>query len=261
MFLRYVCIAVLFLLALPAAVRAQFTFTTNQITGALIITGYTGPGGTVTIPNYYTNNAPLNVIGNSAFANCTNLTAIALSSSITSIGALAFSNCINLKAAYFSSNAPPDVGNAFYGDTNAVVYYQSGTTNWGPMFGGAPTMAETPLSDFESLNNGGYSIIEGYAGTNSAVVIPASDNFGPDNLGQDYCGQFEADTLADSPAPRIWNELIGLLPRDKSRGYISAAPYGAFDQACCASHELRKHGVPTLPAVLLRTARRESIRY
>ena len=33
-------------LAFPVAVQAQFTFTTNS--GAITITGYTGPGGAVT---------------------------------------------------------------------------------------------------------------------------------------------------------------------------------------------------------------------
>ena len=40
----------LLLLMLPAAVQAQdFTYTTNN--GAITITGYTGPGGAVTIPD------------------------------------------------------------------------------------------------------------------------------------------------------------------------------------------------------------------
>ena len=40
------------LLALPAAVQAQFTYTTNK--GTITITGYTGPGGGVTIPSTIT---------------------------------------------------------------------------------------------------------------------------------------------------------------------------------------------------------------
>jgi hypothetical protein len=39
-------LAVMLLLAFPVAVQAQFTFTTNS--GAITITGYTGPGGAVT---------------------------------------------------------------------------------------------------------------------------------------------------------------------------------------------------------------------
>ena len=39
----------LLLLALPAAVQAQYTDTTNN--GTITITGYTGSGGAVTIPD------------------------------------------------------------------------------------------------------------------------------------------------------------------------------------------------------------------
>src|ERR1019366_359508 len=42
-------ILLLLLLALPAAVQAQFTYTTNN--GTITITGYTGTGGAVTIPD------------------------------------------------------------------------------------------------------------------------------------------------------------------------------------------------------------------
>jgi len=50
-----VLLRLLLLLALPAAVQAQFTFTTNN--GTITITGYTGPGGDVTIPSW-TNGYP-----------------------------------------------------------------------------------------------------------------------------------------------------------------------------------------------------------
>ena len=39
----------LLLLALPAAVQAQYSYATNN--GTITITGYTGPGGDVTIPD------------------------------------------------------------------------------------------------------------------------------------------------------------------------------------------------------------------
>ncbi len=55
-----VLLPLLLLLALPALVQAQFTFTTNN--GAIAITGYTGPGGDVTIPSW-TNGYPVTSIG------------------------------------------------------------------------------------------------------------------------------------------------------------------------------------------------------
>ena len=47
-------------LALPAAVQAQFTYTTNN--GTITITGYTGSGGAVTIPGTI-NGLPVTSIG------------------------------------------------------------------------------------------------------------------------------------------------------------------------------------------------------
>lgn len=60
------CVLLLLLLVmLPAAVQAQFTFTTNN--GALTITGYTGSGGDVIIPST-TNDLPITSIESFAFA-------------------------------------------------------------------------------------------------------------------------------------------------------------------------------------------------
>src|ERR1035441_4386343 len=57
----------LLLLMLPAVVQAQFNFTTNS--GAITITGYTGPVGAVTIPDTITS-LPVTSIGDNAFQNC-----------------------------------------------------------------------------------------------------------------------------------------------------------------------------------------------
>jgi BspA type Leucine rich repeat region (6 copies) len=72
------------LLMLPAVAQAQFTFTTNN--GAITITGYTGPGGAVTIPST-TNGMSVTSIGNSAFNQCNSLTSVTIPDSVTSIGA------------------------------------------------------------------------------------------------------------------------------------------------------------------------------
>ena len=58
------------LLATPLAANAQFAYTTNN--GTITITGYTGPGGAVTIPATITG-LPVTTIGNYAFYNNTNL--------------------------------------------------------------------------------------------------------------------------------------------------------------------------------------------
>ena len=83
----------MFLLALPAAVQAQFTHTTNN--GTLTITGYDGPSGSVSIPAAI-NGLPVTSIGNKAFGSCTNLTDATIPNSITSLGQGAFYFCSSL---------------------------------------------------------------------------------------------------------------------------------------------------------------------
>jgi len=81
-------LSALLLLALPAAVHAQFTFTTNNNT--LTITRYSGPGGEVIIPDN-TNGMRITGIGNSAFAG-SGITAVTVPPSITNIDDYAFSS-------------------------------------------------------------------------------------------------------------------------------------------------------------------------
>ena len=57
----------LFLLMVPAVVQAQFNYVINN--GAITITGYTGSGGAVTIPDTI-NGLPVTSIGYYAFGGC-----------------------------------------------------------------------------------------------------------------------------------------------------------------------------------------------
>ena len=79
------------LLALPAAVQAQFAFMTNT-DNTITITGYTGPGGDVTIPDTI-NGLLVTRIGTGAFEPCTGLVDITIPNSVTSIGDYAFRGC------------------------------------------------------------------------------------------------------------------------------------------------------------------------
>ena len=60
----------LLLLTLPAVVQAQFTFVTNN--GALTITGYTGPGGAVIIPD------TTNGLDRTSAAQCQHIRAVSM---------------------------------------------------------------------------------------------------------------------------------------------------------------------------------------
>ena len=77
------------LLVLPAPAEAQFAYGITN--GAVTITGYSGPGGAVIIPNAV-NGLPVTNIGDYAFVEC-GLTSITIPNSVTSIGEGAFYAC------------------------------------------------------------------------------------------------------------------------------------------------------------------------
>jgi hypothetical protein len=68
------------LIAAGMTAEAQFTCTTNN--GAITITGYTGSGGAVTIPNVI-DDLPVTDIGTNAFADCS-VTSVTIPNSVTS---------------------------------------------------------------------------------------------------------------------------------------------------------------------------------
>jgi hypothetical protein len=90
---------VVFLIVLPMMVHAQFAFTTNN--GTITITGYSGPGGAVVIPDT-TNGFPVTTIGAYAFEYHSNLTSVSFSANLTAIGEYAFEYCSNLTSVGFS---------------------------------------------------------------------------------------------------------------------------------------------------------------
>jgi hypothetical protein len=97
--------SLLLLLTLPAVMQAQFTYTTNN--GVITITGYTGPGGDVTIPDMI-NGLPVTSIGVRAFLGPFVLTNVTIPNGVTSIGDSAFSYCTGL--------ASVTIGNGVIGD-------------------------------------------------------------------------------------------------------------------------------------------------
>ena len=83
-------------LILPLSVRLfaqDFTYTTNNDT--ITITGYTGPGGMVTIPEVI-DDLPVTSIGDGAFYAFSGLTNLAIPNSVTNIGNWAFYGCTSL---------------------------------------------------------------------------------------------------------------------------------------------------------------------
>src|SRR6185503_8966969 len=85
------------LLSTPLAATAQqsgdFSYSSDGST--ITITGYTGPGGAVTIPNTITG-LPVRIIGASAFQNKANVTSVTIPNSVTAIEYFAFNSCTSL---------------------------------------------------------------------------------------------------------------------------------------------------------------------
>lgn len=132
----------LLVLVLPAVAEAQFNYTTNN--GTITITGYTGPGGDVTIPstiNVDGVDMAVTSIGDWAFSNSASLTSIIIPDSVTSIGSFAFMGCFNLIAVYFEGNAPTLTLPGFNYGTG---YYLPGTTGWGSAPGYPPMALWAP---------------------------------------------------------------------------------------------------------------------
>ena len=169
----------LLLLVLPAAVQAQFNFTTNN--GVITITGYTGTNDNLSIPST-TNGLPVTSIGTQAFNNIPTLISVTIPNSITNFGWTAFNNCTNLLGVYFQGNAPvdffPGAAPVFNGDNNATLYYLQGTTGWKSTFDLLPTTLWNPqvLTQLIYTTNNNAITITGYNGSGGVMAIPITIN-------------------------------------------------------------------------------------
>jgi hypothetical protein len=118
---RTAMLLLLLMLILPAVVQAQFNYTTYN--GAITITGYTGSGGAVTIPDTI-NSLPVTSIGDQAFYNCNSLTSVTIGTSVISIGNKAFWRCRSLTSVTIPDSVTSIGGGAFmacYSLTNVVI--------------------------------------------------------------------------------------------------------------------------------------------
>jgi hypothetical protein len=153
---------------LPTVVWEPFTYSTNN--GTITITGYTGSGSVVAIPNTI-NGVPVTTIDTNALES-SSLASVLIPNSVTNIGDYAFYNCSSLMAIYFQGNAPSlDGSHIFSGDSNVTVYYLPGTTGWGSMFSGLSTVAWV---QFTYTTNNGTITITGYIANGGAVIIPST---------------------------------------------------------------------------------------
>src|SRR5436190_20048474 len=98
------------LLATPAAVQAQFTYTVNYQT--VTITGYTG-GRVVSIPSTI-NGLPVASIGPDAFYK-SSITGVTIPNGVTNIGVAAFQDCTSLSTVTIPDSVTNIGRDAFLG--------------------------------------------------------------------------------------------------------------------------------------------------
>ena len=145
----FIASLIVYVFLLPPAFAAQlgdFTYAVSSDTTAITITGYTGSGGVIVIPDTI-DNKPVAAIGDGAFAGQLSLESILILNSVTVIEDAAFSDCTNLSSAYFSGNAPLMGADVF---TNCAadftVYYTAGSSGFtSPAWEGYPSEFFDPV--------------------------------------------------------------------------------------------------------------------
>ena len=167
----------LVLLITPQAITAQqfgdFTYTSDG--SAIIITGYTGTNGPVTIPDSITG-LPVSAIGENAFYS-SSLTSITIPASVTNIASSAFYKCTGLTGVAIPGSVISIGHSAFYSCTSlASVTITNGVNRIG----------RTAFSYCNSLTSvflpGSVSVLDGApfsSCTNLAAIMmdPANPSF------------------------------------------------------------------------------------
>jgi hypothetical protein len=178
----------LVLLVLPAAVQAQWGYTTNN--GAITITAYTGSGGAVTIPDainglpvtsigagaFYWSDSLFSVtipdsvttIGEAAFEMCGCLTSVRIGNGVTSIGNSAFSACTHLTNVTMGTNVTLIGDQAFWNCTNltSITIPNSVTSVGGDAFAECTNLTSVTIPN-SVTNIGEYA----FDGCTSLTVI------------------------------------------------------------------------------------------
>jgi hypothetical protein len=212
----------LILLSAPLAATAQnyqygdFFFYTDG--SAITITGYTGPGGEVTIPSTIAS-VPVIVIGQGAFQYNTNLTAVTIPDGVTLIAASAFFGCSGLTSVTIPGGVTGIGDNAFYNRTGLTnITILNGIIGNGMFFG---CTSLTNITILGTVTNIGTRAFEDCASLTS-VTIPGSVT----NIGDGvFAGCTTLIAINVDPANAFYSSLDGVL-FDKSQTTFVEFPGG-----------------------------------
>jgi hypothetical protein len=172
---------------------SQAAYTTTN--GTVIIMGYTGPGGWVTIPGTISG-LPVTSIGKAAFNDCMSLTSVTIPNSVTSIQKWAFDGCTHLTTVTIGSSVTNVGDYAFYGCTSvtSLTIPNSVTSIGDYAFYGCTSLTNATIPN--SVTSTGYGAFGGCTSLTSVTIANGVTSIG-DNAFQG-CTRLTSVTIPTS---------------------------------------------------------------
>ena len=192
-------------LQLPS--EGDYNYDTNPDGTSVTITGYTGPGGAVTIPGTL-GGLPVTAIGNDAFYNESSLTSVTIPESVTSIRNNAFMGCRSLTSVAIPESVT-SIGDGALRNCSSLtgVTIPENVTAIGEWaFAGCSRLTAIEVAvtnnDFRSrdgilFNKAQTTLIQCPGGKKGSYTIPESVTFIGDGA-FDGCGRLTSVTIPES---------------------------------------------------------------